>query len=446
MAETIQVPERWKPTFFTVWIGQAFSLFGSMLVQFALVWWLTDTTGSATVLATAMLVAMLPQILIGPIAGTLVDRWNRRAVMIAADSLVALATVALVYLFATDRIAVWHVYAAMLIRATGGAFHFPAMQASTSLMVPKDQLSRIAGMNQTLQGAGNIVAPPVGALMLESLPVQGVLAVDIVTAAIAVGTLALVAIPQPVVQAGADGQDKPGVWRDLVAGLRYVRGWPALMIILGMAVLINFVFGPAASLTPLLVKGHFGGGAIELGWIDASMGIGVVLGGLALSAWGGFKRKLYTSMLGLIGMGLGALILGLTPGSLFGLALAMMFLMGFTNPIVNGPLFALLQTVVAPEMQGRVFTLVIAAATAMTPLGLAIAGPVADAIGVQGWYLISGVVCAGLGLAGFFIPALATIEGQAGADAAAGSGAQALDDEVPARHLSVAAAEGILDR
>ena len=144
-------------------------------------------------------------------------------------------------------------------------------------------------------------------------------------------------------------------------------------------------------------------------------------------------------------MGLGALT-GLTPGSLFGLALAMMFLMGFTNPIVNGPLFALLQTVVAPEMQGRVFTLVIAAATAMTPLGLAIAGPVADAIGVQGWYLISGVVCAGLGLAGFFIPALATIEGQAGADAAAGSGAQALDDEVPARHLSVAAAEGSLDR
>ncbi|WP_119067116.1 MFS transporter [Aggregatilinea lenta] len=411
MAETTQVPERWQIPFFTVWIGQAFSLFGSNLVQFALVWWLADSTGSATVLATATLAAMLPQIVIGPVAGSLVDRWNRRVVMMAADGLVALTTVGLVALFAMGEAAVWQVYVAMFIRSLGGAFHFPAMQASTSLMVPKDQLARVAGLNQTLQGAMNIVAPPVGALLLEAMRMEAVLAVDILTAVPAIGALFFVAIPQPVRAASEDGEtEKPGVWQDLVAGLRYVRAWPALMVVLGMATVINFVFNPAASLTPLLIKNHFNGGAVELSWIESAMGIGVVLGGLTLSAWGGFKRKIYTSMLGLVGMGVGATVIGLTPGSLLALAVAMMFLLGFMNPITNGPLFALLQSTVAPEMQGRVFTLVIASAAAMSPLGLAVAGPVADAIGVQGWFLIAGVVCSLMGLSGFFIPALAHME------------------------------------
>ena len=453
MAETIQVPERWKTPFFTVWSGQAFSLFGSNLVQFALVWWLADSTGSATVLATATLVAMLPQILIGPVAGSLVDRWNRRAVMMAADGFVALATLVLVLLFATGHAAVWHVYVAMFIRSLGGAFHFPAMQASTSLMVPKDQLSRVAGLNQTLQGAMNIIAPPVGALLLEALPMQAVLAVDIVTAIPAIGALFFVAIPQPQRAESGDGEtEKPSVWQDMVAGMRYVRAWPALMIVLGMATLINFVFNPAASLTPLLIKNDFNGGAVELSWFESAMGIGVVLGGLALSAWGGFKRKIFTSMLGLMGMGIAAVVIGVTPGSLLALAVAMMFLMGFMNPITNGPLFALLQSTVAPEMQGRVFTLVIASAAAMSPLGLAVAGPVADAIGVQGWFLIAGVVCSLMGLSGFFIPALAHMEDGV-VDAIAVDADRALavavdavpeNDRLP-RALTVPTAESSLD-
>ena len=142
----------WKRPFFIVWTGQAFSLVGSMLVQFALVWWLTESTGSATVLATATLVGMLPSIVIGPFAGALVDRWSRRLVMMVADGGIALATALLAVIYLGGHMQPWHVYVLMFVRAVGGGFHWPAMQASTSLMVPREQLGRVAGMNQTLAG------------------------------------------------------------------------------------------------------------------------------------------------------------------------------------------------------------------------------------------------------------------------------------------------------
>ena len=187
----------WARTFFTFWTGQALSLFGTQLVQFALVWWLTETTGSATVLATATLVGVLPNVFLAPVAGVLVDRWNRRMIMIVSDSAVALATVGLAVVFAVDVVQVWHVYLALFVRAAMGTFQFPAAQASTSLMVPPEQLARVAGLNQMLHGGMIIVAPPVGALLLGVLPMPGVLAVDVVTALLAVATLTVIAIPQP---------------------------------------------------------------------------------------------------------------------------------------------------------------------------------------------------------------------------------------------------------
>src|SRR5581483_6169520 len=143
MAETPQtVPERWAARFFTIWTGQAFSLFGRQIVQFALVWYLTQKTGSATILATATLVAMLPQILLGPFAGAIVDRSSRRLVMILADSFIALSTAGLIVLFMMGKIQIWHIYVAMALRSLGSAFHSPAMSASTPLMVPEKHLTR----------------------------------------------------------------------------------------------------------------------------------------------------------------------------------------------------------------------------------------------------------------------------------------------------------------
>ncbi len=409
----------WARRFFTIWGGQAFSLLGSQLVQFALVWWLTTTTKSATVLAMATLFAVLPQVFISPFAGALVDRWNRRLVMIAADGMVALTTVGLIILYATGNMQVWHVYAAMLLRATFGAFHFPAMQASTSLLVPVEQLSRIAGLNQGLQGLINIVAPPLGAIMLSFMPLHNVLMIDIGTAALAILPLLFIAIPQPATrEVSAHANLAKAVLLDMREGLRYVRSWPGLMVIIFVAMALNFIMVPSSSLMPLLVTEYFGGGALQLGWLEAVMGIGVVIGGITLAVWGGFKRKVITSMLGLIGMGLGSVLIGVTPASLFVLALGGMFAMGFTNPLVNGPLFAILQATVEPAMQGRVMSLLVSGAGAMMPISLLLAGPLADIIGVQTWYLVGGLACILIAVGCLFIKPLMEIEQNRGGMAA----------------------------
>jgi len=403
------IPHNWAARFFTVWGGQAFSLFGSALVQFALVWHLTKQTGSATILATATLVAMLPQIVLGPFAGALVDRWNRRIIMMVADGVIALATVFLIYLFASGQVQIWHIYAIMMIRSLGGAFHYPAMQASTSLMVPEKYLMRISGANQTLQGAINIVAPPTGALLLEMLPMQGVLVIDIGTAMLAILPLAFIHIPQPV-RANEIEQVSGSFMKDVREGLQYVASWPGLLAILIMATVINFLLTPTGALMPLLITKHFGLGALEFGLMDSAWGFGVIIGGLILSLWGGFKRKVATSMMGIIGIGLGVTVVGFAPGNMYWLAIAGIAFSGVMNPITNGPLFALVQSTVKPEMQGRVMSLIISAATAMSPLSLMVAGPLSDAIGIRSWFWFGGVICLLMGIAAFFVPAIMNVE------------------------------------
>jgi MFS transporter, DHA3 family, macrolide efflux protein len=407
---TQEFQAHWKPKFFTIFSGQALSLFGSSLVQFALVWYLTQKTGSATILATATLIAMLPQIVLGPFVGALVDRWNRRLVMMIADGAIALATLALAGLFWFGAVPVWQIYAILFLRSMGGAFHWPAMQASTSLMVPKEQLARAAGMQQTLQGLVSIVAPPSGAVLIGLLPTQGVLMIDVVTALMAIVPLFFIAIPQPVREQTSKGEHTTSYWQDVRAGFNYVAGWPGLLTILFMAVLINFLLTPAGSLMPLLVIKHFGLGALEFGLTDSLFGIGMIIGGLLLSTWGGFKRRVVTAMLGIVGLGLGVMAVGLAPANMFWMALGGMAFMGFMNPMTNGPLHAIIQTSVKPEMQGRVMSLISSAATAMTPLSLAVAGPLSDLIGIRAWYIFGGVVCLLMGVGGFFIPAVMNVE------------------------------------
>jgi DHA3 family macrolide efflux protein-like MFS transporter len=406
-------------SFFVIWTGQAFSLVGSQLVQFALVWWLTKTTGSATVLAFATMMALLPQILLGPIAGALVDRWDRRRVLILADGSIALATIVLATLYALDLVQVWHIYALMFVRSAGAAFHWPAMQASTTLMVPDRHLSRVAGLNQTVAGLGNIGAPPLGALLLELLPMQVILAVDVGTAILAILPLLFVAIPQPErLAVSTSGGVVSSVLRDMRAGLRLIWGWPGMLLIIAFAMLLNLLGTPALSLLPILVSEHFSGGAVEFAWLESGWGVGMVLGGLTLGAWGGFNRRIVTGMAALVLQGIAIFCVGLVPGTAFRFALGAILLTGFMNPIINGSLYATVQAVVEPQMQGRVFTLLRSGAWAMTPLGLAVAGPLADVVSVQAWFLLAGVATTAMGLSAFFVPAVMNIEERSpGADA-----------------------------
>ena len=402
----------WKAPFFTIWGGQALSILGSQLVQFALIWHLTIQTGSATVLATASLVGMLPNVILGPFVGTLVDRWNRRWIMLLADSIITLATIVLAVLFALDVVAIWHIYAVMFIRSLAGSFHGNAMNASTSLMVPVENLTRIQGINQMLNGGLNVVSAPLGALLLDVLPLQGILAIDVITALLAILPLFFIQIPQPerIERGQVQREAKATIWQDFKAGLRYVLGWPGLLIIGLMTVGINFTIIPAFSLLPLMVKDYFGGNAIHLSWVESAMGIGMIVGGALLGVWGGFERKILTSMIGLMGMGAGTLILALAPSSALPLGVGGALLVGLMTPITMGPFFAVIQSTVEPDMQARVLSLLSSVGTGMTPIGLMIAGPVADRVGIQAWFLLGGSLCVLMGVTGLLIPAVMNIE------------------------------------
>jgi DHA3 family macrolide efflux protein-like MFS transporter len=288
------------------------------------------------------------------------------------------------------------------------------MMASTSLMVPKEHLTRIQGFNQMLNGGLNILSAPLGALLLELLPMQGILAIDVTTAVIAVVPLFFIAIPQPERIEGGQlkSSDKPTVWQDFASGLRYVFNWPGLLIIASMAVLINFLLTPAFSLLPLLVKDYFGGDAVQLSWVNSAFGIGVILGGLLLSIWGGFKRKIMTSMLGLAGMGTGTLLMSQVPPTGIYIAIGAALIVGLMQPITNGPIHAVMQSTIAPDMQARVFSLLGSAASGMSPIGLLIAGPLSDKFGIQTWFLLGGSISLLMAAVGFFIPALKNMESE----------------------------------
>ena len=399
-------------SYFVLWGGQAISLLGSQLVQFALIWWLTETTGSAVVLASASLVGLLPQVILGPFLGVLVDRWNRRWTMFLSDSSVMLATMILALLFWLGVAELWHIFVILFIRAVAGSFHWPAMTASTTLMVPEEQLTRVQGLNQTLNGGLNIAAAPLGALLISFMPLQGILAIDAATAIFAIVPLLLIVIPQPQVK--NDKTSAPSTFMsDMKDGLTYVRGWPALMVLMGISMIINFLLHPAFSLLPLLVTDYFGGGAFHLSALEVAFGLGIVAGGAMLGAWGGFKNKVVTSLVGALGFGISVLIVALTPPNLFALAVVGMFGSGTMMSLLNGPILAIIQAVVAPEKQGRVFTLLNSASSGMAPLGLAVAGPLADVMGVRGWLVLAGTAVLLVGIFGYWIPPLMNIEREA---------------------------------
>jgi DHA3 family macrolide efflux protein-like MFS transporter len=401
----------WKPRFFTIWIGQATSLLGSQLVGFALIWYLTVRTGSATVLAIASLVGMLPSVILGPFVGPLVDRWNRRRTLLVADSIIALATLALSLLFMLGDVDIWQIFLLMFIRAVAGGFHSNSMAASTSLMVPIEHLARVQGFNQMLNGGLNVIAAPLGAILYEALALQWILMLDVFSALIAIVPLFFFEIPQPDrKQSEAFSGKASTYWQDMAAGFRYVWSWKGLFMLAIIAALLNFLLAPTGALNPLLIKNHYQGTVVQLGTFNSIFGIGIILGGLLLGVWGGFKRRILTSLLGVIFLGVGILTQGLLPGNLFFVALIAVGIVGFSLPIANGSIGAIMQANVAPDMQGRVFSLIGTLSGAMAPIGLAIAGPVSDFVGIQTWFIAAGITCVVMGFVGIISPTVFNIE------------------------------------
>lgn len=419
---------RYLRSFWILWGGQSLSLFGSQAVQFALIWWLTAESGSAAILSIGTLLGLLPPIVLGPFIGALVDRWSRKAVMLAADGLVAVSSLALAWLFFTGQAAIPHVLGLLFVRALGAAFHGPAMTASTTLMVPEKHFTKIQGINQSLQGLLTIGAAPLGAILLASMPMTGVMLIDVVTALPAILPLIWIRVPRP--NRSAVNVIGNSIWNETRAGFRYLLSLPGHRVLVGMTALINALLVPAFSLLSLLVLERLGGAA-QFAWLSSSLGVGMIAGGIALGAWGGFQRRIVTALAGMIALGMAVIAVGVTPAGSFAWALVSMSCVGLIAPLINGPVYAILQATIAPDYQGRVFAVVTSLSTAVAPLGLLVAAPLAEIAGVGVWYLAGGIVCVAMGVAGFFVPALMRIEKRGEVSSSIGS-------ELAERGLSIA--------
>ncbi len=400
---SIDPKSNWQARFWIFTIGQTLSLAGSQVTQFVLLWWIASTTGSTAALATAGIVGLLPQALLGPLGGVLADRFSRRMLMIVSDAISALCILVLVALFAANSVELWHVYTLMFIRSTMQAFQRPALDASIPNIVPADFIPKASGLTQALLGIITLVAAPLGAVALAILPLQAALMIDVVTASIAVLTLLAFTIPQPL-----ETQNKTSsVWNDFREGIGYVagnQGLLSLFLILAMAV---FLISSSNTLTPLLVKQLFNGGPAEIALLQFMSGVGLILGGIAQTVLP--QRRPMAVMLIFFALGCGAVSLTALSPAFWG-AMVGWTLYGMGFAVGNAKMFAMLNTVVPNQIQGRTISILTTMMGVVGPLGLLIAGPLGETIGLSGVFIWSGVLSAIVCLFGLFIPAIHKLE------------------------------------
>lgn len=397
--------EAWRLRYWSIFGGQASSLVGSALTQFVLLWWITDTTGSVSALALAGVFALLPQALFGPLGGTFADRYGRRFLMIASDLVSALCMLVLITLFLTERVELWHAYAMMFVRSAMQAFQQPAAAASAAMLVPRHFLTRAAGLNQMLNGIMLVGAAPLGALALAFMPIGYALAIDVVTALIGIVPLLIFKVPQKRV----DPANRPGIWREFRQGFDTVWLHPGLRRLYGLVAATTLVIMPSMTLVPLLVKEHFHGGATEVALLEGLAGAGMVAGGLVAAALQP-RRKIVWVLVSFAMSSFTLALTGLAPGGMLWLGAAFWSLSGLFYILGSAPMTALIQTIVPNELQGRALSLLSTALAAAGPVGLLLAMPVGEAIGIRWLFVLVGTLSGFVALLGFLSRPLMSIE------------------------------------
>lgn len=358
--------------FLAIWLGQVVSMFGSGLTGFALGVWAYQTTGSVTRFALIAFFSSLPTLLLSPVAGALVDRWDRRWAMILSDTGAGLGTVAIALLLWTDRLEIWHLYVILGISSIFGAFQWPAFSASLTMLVPRRHLGRAAGLFQMIQVAA-LLAPLAAGALLARIGLRGILLIDVATFVVATLTLLAVRIPRPEVSAARAGES---VAQSVVYGWRYLQERPGLMALLLVFVGTNFTVGMVqALLTPMVLSFA---SAAELGRVVTIAGTGMLLGSVTMSLWGGPQRRVFGILGAMLLQGILLTLGGLRESLPLIAGAAFAFL--FMNPVVNTCSQAIWQSKVAPEVQGRVFAIRRMVAMSAMPLAFALAGPLADRV------------------------------------------------------------------
>lgn len=387
---------QWKKTFALIFTGQIFSILTSSMVQFAIIWHLTATTESAIVLMIAALAGFLPQALLGPFIGVWLDRWNRKITMMMADSAIAFFSLVLGLYFFFGEPSLAFVYLILVIRSIASSFHAPAFQAAIPLIAPEDELTRVAGWQQMVFSFSNVIGPALGIAVYSASSLGVVLFLDVLGALIANIMLLFVSINQPE----KEKQEVPSFINEFKLGWNtFIKVKPIVLITIGTAI-FGIAFMPLATLFPFMTLQHFERGGFGASVVEAFFGIGMILGGVLLSVFASKWKDITYMSLALVIMGLTCVISGVLAKDAVIVFLVLCFIMGLTAPFFNGPYMAMIQRAYAPEMLGRVISIVTSVMLLASPIGLALAGPIVDEFGVQIWFFWSGIVTI---LTGFFI-------------------------------------------
>ena len=414
--------------FLIFWLGQLVSLLGTNMSRFALTIWAWELTGQATALALVAVFSFAPVVLISPIAGAMVDRLPRKLMMMLSDAAAGLMTLILLLLYLSGNLQIWHLYIAGALTGAFESFQFPAFSAAITTMVPKEQYGRANGLLSLAESTATIAAPVLAGLLLVTIGIGGILLIDVITCLFAISVLAFITVPQPK-RTTEPESNKPNFWREITYGFRYIWARPSLLGLQMTFLASNFLGGIGLVLTNPMVLARTFNNELSLATVQTSFGIGGVVGGLLLSTWGGPKRRVHGVLLGFIWASLFQIGLGI--GQSVWVWSAASFLMMLSFPIINGSNQAIWQAKVAPDVQGRVFGARRVFAQVTGPLGMALAGPLADFVlepamreggaltGSLGWLFgigpgagmgvliaTTGLLAATVGIIGYAIPAI----------------------------------------
>ena len=426
--------------FTIVWLGQVVSLFGSATTQFALTIWAWQLTGSVTALALVAFFSFGPTVLISPIAGALVDRWNRKLVMMLSDLAAGLSSIAILLLYTFGALQIWHLYVAGAFAGIFQAFQWPAYSAAISIMLPKEHYTRASGMISLAESGSGILAPLAAGALIGLLGsgsglngISVILIVDIVTFVFAIGALLFVHIPQPArTEEGRKGQGS--IWKEAGYGFRYIRERPSLLGVQLVFFAGNLLGSIGFTVLPAMILARTANNATTLGSVQSAGAVGDVIGGLLLTAWGGPKRRIHGVLIGHVLISLfGEVLMGFGRG--LPVWLVASFLGAMTIPIINGSNQAIWQAKVAPDVQGRVFSVRRLIAQISGPVAILLAGPLADRVfepamqpggslapvfggligtgpgaGMALMFIVIGILGMLAGLAGYVFPAVRNVE------------------------------------
>ncbi|MFC2108356.1 MFS transporter [Candidatus Bipolaricaulota bacterium] len=421
------------PAFGAVLSGQFLSMIGTGMTRFALTIWAWQLTGQATALALVGFFSFLPMMIVSPLAGALVDRWNRKITMMISDLAAGLATIAVFILFLLGQLELWHLFAAASFTGIFEAFQFPAYRSSVTTMIPKQHFARATGLIQLAGYGSGILAPIAAAALIGQIGIGGIMMIDIVTFTFAVGVLFFVRIPQPA-RSVEGAQSQGSLWQESIFGFRYIFRHKGLLGLQTLLFSVNLVSTIAVVLMPAMLLARTGGSEIILGSVQAAIGIGGVAGGILFSIWGGPKRLIHGALLGMAAM----MLFGVTG---FGISRALVpwivtgATMSLFGPMLNGCLSGIWQRKVPADIQGKVFAIRRTIAEAGRPLAMLAAGPLADHLlepamtgtgtlarvfgpvvgtgpgaGMGLMFVFAGIIAAAVALTGYLFPLVRDIE------------------------------------